>query len=801
MSTIKQKWRSWLKKSKQKLSWNQLRHHVKHFPQKRSVKDWSLMDSFAIVLRITKLLSNFMYIVALLFMMLGAGLGLGYLASQIDGVKVPNKDTLIKQVQTGSLISRLSYADGSLISTIDTDLLRTPVSSQAISENLKHAIIATEDENFKTHHGVVPKAVFRALITSLLGVGESSGGSTLTQQLLKQQILGDDPTFQRKAKEIIYALALEKDMDKDAILTAYLNVSPFGRNNKGQNIAGVEEAAQGIFGKSAAELTVPQAAFIAGLPQSPIVYSPYSADGRLKSDENLSFGLTRARNVLYNMYREGYLSKSEYDSYKTYDLKQDFIASDTVTASKHDYLYYSVMAEAQSVMYDYLVKKDKVSAQDLKNDATKAAYEERALKALQSGGYQVTTTINKAVYEAMQGAVNQYGSILDDGTGRTEVGNVLMDNQTGAILGFIGGRDYATNQNNHAFDTKRSPGSSIKPLLAYGPAIDQGLMGSASMLSNYPTTFSSGQKIMHVDDEGTAMVTLQEALNTSWNIPAFWTYQLLREKDVDVKAYMTKMGISIANYDIESLPLGGGIGVSVEQMTNAYQMIANNGAYIKGHMVAKITDPDGQVIYQHKVQPTQVFSKATATILQDLLRGPLSSGTTTQYLSRLRAVNPSLATNDWIGKTGTTNDYSDVWLAVATPKISLASWAGHDNNASLAKMTGYENHSNYLANLVNTIAQADPSLFGGGQKFSLDASVIRSTVNKQTGLKPGTATDNGRRYTVTGNTTTSYWAKNGAGNMTYYFGIGGTDSDYQKAWNSIIGGSNRSTRRSTNNRR
>lgn len=800
MSNVKKKWRSWLQKAKQSLSLKQLRHQVKHSTKKSSDQGWFLTDSFAIMLRITKLLSNFVYIVILLFAMLGAGLGFGYLASQIDGVKVPNKDSLIKQVQTGSLISQLSYSDGSLISDVDTDLLRTPVSSKSISDNVKHAIIATEDENFETHHGVVPKAVFRALITSLLGVGESSGGSTLTQQLLKLQILGDDPTFQRKAKEIIYALSLEKDMDKDAILTAYLNVSPFGRNNKGQNIAGVEEAARGIFGKSAAELTVPQAAFIAGLPQSPIVYSPYSADGRLKSDKNLSFGLTRARNVLYNMYREGYLTKSEYQSYKTYDLKQDFIASDTVAASKHDYLYYSVMGEAQSLMYDYLVKKDGVSAQDLKNDATKSAYKERALKALQSGGYKVTTTINKAVYEAMQNAVNQYGSILDDGSGRTEVGNVLMDNQTGAILGFIGGRNYATNQNNHAFDTKRSPGSSIKPLLAYGPAIDQGLMGSASMLSNYPTTFSSGQKIMHVDNEGTAMVTLQEALNTSWNIPAFWTYKLLREKGVDVKAYMTKMGITIDNYDIESLPLGGGIGVSVEQMANGYQMIANNGAYVRGHMVDKITDNEGKVIYQYKAQPVQVFSKATATIMQDLLRGPLSSGTTTQYMSRLKSLNASLASADWIGKTGTTNDYSDVWLVVSTPKVSLASWAGHDNNASLAKMTGYDNHSNYLANLVNAIDHADPNVFGNGQKFSLDSSVIRSTVNKQTGLKPGTATENGRRYTISGNTVTSYWAKNGAGNMTYHFGIGGTDSDYQKAWSSIIGSGTRSSSSSSNSK-
>ena len=134
---------------------------------------------------------------------------------------------------------------------------------------------------------------------------------------------------------------------------------------------------------------------------------------------------------------------------------------------------------------------------------------------MREGGYTIQTTINKPVHNAMQAAVANFGSVLDDGTGLVEVGNVLMDNRTGAVLGFIGGRNFDGNQNNHAFDTERSPGSTIKPLLAYGIAIDQGLMGSNSILSNYPTNFSSGEPIMHVDNRGTAMMDLREALNTS----------------------------------------------------------------------------------------------------------------------------------------------------------------------------------------------------------------------------------------------------------------------------------------------
>lgn len=749
---------------------------------------WNLWDFGAVFLRTVKLLSNFFYIIVFLFGMLGIGIAFGYLASQIDSVKVPSKDSLVKQVKTITMVSKINFSNNNLISDIDTDLLRTPVANDAISDNVKKAIVSTEDENFNQHKGVVPKAVFRATLTAVLGLGESSGGSTLTQQLIKQQVLGDDPTFKRKSKEIIYALALERYISKDDILSDYLNVSPFGRNNKGQNIAGIEEAARGIFGVSAKDLTIPQAAFLAGLPQSPIVYSPYLSTGQLKSEKEMELGIKRQHSVLYNMFRAGMLSQKDYETYKAYPISKDFIAPENVTVNKHDYLYYSVMADAKKAMFDYLVKRDNISERDLKNDATKASYEAMATTELQQGGYTVKTTINQKIYEAMQDAANRFGGLLDDGTGMVQMGNVLTDNATGAVLGFIGGRDYNLNQNNHAFDTVRSPGSSIKPIIAYGPAIDQGLMGSASVLSNYPTTYSSGQKIMHVDSEGTAMMSLQEALNTSWNIPAFWTEKLLREKGIDVEAYMTKMGYVINDYSIESLPLGGGIDVSVGTQTNAYQMIANNGNYLEQYLVDSITASDGTVVYKHEKKPVRVFSAPTATILQDLLRGPINSGSTTTFKSRLKAINPSLANADWIGKTGTTENYSDVWLMLATPKVTLGGWAGHDNNDSLAPMTGYNNESNYMANLANAIQQAGGDVFGVGQKFTLDPGVIKSTVLKSTGLQQGAVTVNGRKITVGGETTTSLWAKNGAGPMTYKFAIGGTDSDYQKAWSSFSGG-------------
>ena len=742
---------------------------------------------FAKILRGIKVTFNTLFILGFIGGLFGAGLAIGYGVALFDKAKVPQTEELLKQVKNIASISEITYSDGSTIASIEGDLLRTSVSSDAISDNLKKAIIATEDEHFNEHHGVVPKAVIRATLGTFVGLGSSSGGSTLTQQIIKQQVVGDAPTLARKATEIVDALALERVMGKDEILTAYLNIAPFGRNNKGQNIAGAQQAAEGIFGVEASQLSVPQAAFIAGLPQSPISYSPYESDGSMKSDEDIALGIKRAKDVLYNMYRTGALSKEDYQQYKDYDFKKDFLPSGSVSTASRGYLYFATLAEAVDRMYDYLIQQDNVSSQELKNESIQKAYRDLATKEIENGGYKVTTTINKNIHTAMQNAVASYGRLVDDSTGQPEVGNVLMDNKTGAILGFVGGRNYQENQNNHAIDTKRSPASTTKPLLAYGIAIDQGLMGSASILSNYPTNFSNGNPIMYVNSPGTAMMTLGEALNYSWNIPAYWTYRTLREKGVDVKGYMEKMGYEIPEYGIESLPMGGGIEVTVAQHTNGYQTIANNGVYQQKHMIAKIESPDGRVIYEYKSQPVQVYSKATATIMQSLLRDVISSRITSSFQSDLSSINPSLASADWIGKTGTTNEDENMWLMLSTPRLTLGGWLGHDDNRPLAKGAGHYRNANYMAHLVNAIQQAEPGIWGN-ERFNLDSSVTKSQVLKSTGQKPGKVSINGKEVDISGSTVTSYWAtKEGAPVTTYRFAIGGSDADYQNAWKSILG--------------
>ena len=755
--------------------------------KKSDVTGGRILSILGSILATIKGVLNTLFILGFIGGLFGAGVALGYGVALFDKAKVPPAEDLVKQVKNVSSISEIVYSDGSVIASIESDLLRTSVSSEEISDNLKKAIVATEDEHFLEHNGVVPKAVIRATLGTFAGLGSSSGGSTLTQQLIKQQVVGDAPTLARKATEIVDALALERVMGKDEILTAYLNIAPFGRNHKGQNIAGAQQAAEGIFGIDANKLSIPQAAFLAGLPQSPITYSPYENTGELKSDEDLELGLKRAKAVLYNMYRTGALTKEEYDQYKDYNLKQDFLPSGTVNAVSRDYLYFTAMSEATDRMYDYLVQQDNVSSQELKKEAVQKAYHERAEQELSKGGYKITTTINKKIHNAMQNAVANYGRLVDDSTGQPEVGNVLMDNKTGAVLGFVGGRNYQINQNNHAFDTKRSPASTTKPLLAYGIAIDQGLMGSASILSNYPTKFSNGNPIMYVNSPGTGMMTLGEALNYSWNIPAYWTYRMLREKGVDVKGYMEKMGYEIPEYGIESLPMGGGIEVTVAQHTNGYQTIANNGIYHQKHVISKIESSDGRVIYEFQDKPVQVYSKATATIMQTLLREVISSRITSSFQTDLASINSNLARADWIGKTGTTNEDENMWLMLSTPRLTLGGWLGHDDNRPMAKGAGHYRNAKYMAHLVNAIQEAEPGVWGN-ERFNLDSSVTQSQVLRSTGQKPGKVTVNGKTVDLSGSTVTSYWAnKAGAPTTSYHFAIGGSESDYQNAWSSIIG--------------
>ncbi|MEE0125116.1 MAG: transglycosylase domain-containing protein, partial [Enterococcus faecalis] len=536
-----------------------------------------------VIIRVFQSLVVFGVILIVLGGSLGLGIGMGYFAFLVEDTQPPTKEELQKEISDITEVSKMTYADGTPIANIKSDLIRTRINGDQMSPLLKKAIISTEDEYFEEHHGVVPKALVRALISDATGIGGSSGGSTLTQQLVKQQILTDETTFKRKANEILLALRIEKYFSKDEIVTTYLNVSPFGRNNKGENIAGVEEAAKGLFGKSAKDLNLPQAAFIAGLPQSPIVYTPYTNTGALKDD--LSLGMKRKDFVLFSMYREKAISQKEYEEAKAYDLKKDFLPTEQANVNTEGYLYYTVLDKAVEIVMDLDMKKAKVNRDDL-DQVGLDQYEEQARREIQSQGYTIQSTIDQNIYNTMQTAVANYGYLLDDGTadvnGNTmiETGNILMDNATGRILGFIGGRNFDINQNNHAFNADRQVGSTIKPISVYGPAIDQGLIGSESRLANYPTTYADGREFVNSTTvDLNQFVTVRNALNWSFNIPVVHVNNELRKKMGDdnfsYNHYLSKMNYPASDaWAYESAPLGP-VETNVVTQTNGFQALAN----------------------------------------------------------------------------------------------------------------------------------------------------------------------------------------------------------------------------------
>ncbi|MGH1723376.1 transglycosylase domain-containing protein [Enterococcus durans] len=741
-----------------------------------------------IIFGVFQSLTAFIIVLLLLLAALGVGIGAGYFAYLVEDTEMPTKEILQTELGNITETSKLVYADNSEISKIQTDLMRTTVPSDQISPLLKTAIISTEDEYFEEHKGYVPKAVLRALFSEATGIG-SSGGSTLTQQLVKQQILTDETTFKRKANEILLAAQVEKYFSKNEIISTYLNVSPFGRNNKGQNIAGVQEAAKGIFGVNAKDVTLPQAAFIAGLPQSPITYSPYTNTGALKED--LSAGLNRKDIVLFSMYRENKITKEQYDEAKAYDLTKDFLPQQVAEQNDREYLYYTVMNEATKIVTKQLADKDKA---DLTDGDTYDAYYQKAQQTIQNKGYTIHSTIDKNIYAAMQAGVQNYGYLLDDGTAtQVETGNVLMDNKTGRIYGFVGGRNYLQNQNNHAFDTERQAGSSIKPVLVYGPAIDMGLVGSESRVSDYATTWqegaNAGEKIVNATNEGSnTFQTIRESLEWSNNIPAYHLYQDVLNnggsKQYAYDSYLAKMNYPAnANWGVESAPLGT-IDVTTLQQTNGFQALANGGVYQEGYLIDSITDNAGNVIYKHEEKPVRIYSKAAASIMNDMMRSVLTTKITTSFKDDIASLNSDLGQADWVGKTGTTNEYRDSWLIVSTPAITISSWTGHDDNTAMNSRARIRS-SQYLANLINQVYQADPTIFGTRDKFELSSDVMKKKVAAFTGQTAGKVTVDKKTIETPNKTVESLWAKNGPEKSTFKFGVGGTDKDYEDYWKKV----------------
>ena len=693
-------------------------------------------------------LSLIFIVLGLTFGIFAASVGAGYFAALVKDEPLRKQEEMRSAIFNYEETSEVYFSEDVYIGKLRTDLERTETKLDSVSPYVLNAVYATEDEYFEVHDGIVPKAIFRGLLQDVTNSDSQTGGSTLTQQLIKNQILTNEVSYERKAKEILLAMRLEHFMSKDEILEAYLNIIPYGRNANGRNIAGIETAAQGIFNVTANELTLPQAAYIAGIPQAPFAYTPFKQGGGIKEIEGLQPGIDRMKTVLFRMKETGYITDAEYNTSINYDITQDFREKEQMPEEKYPWLTYEIENRVKDILREQFASKDGIDPERLEiEDELFNKYDILAARAVSTGGYRIHTTIDKEMYEGMlkvEEEFNNYGltlskNVTDSETGETieqdypvQAASMLIENKTGKILSFLGGRDFELEQLNHATQAKRPIGSTIKPLVVYAPAIEYGVIGAGSpvvdvKLQNLRGTSWDKSPTNYTSAQEKGIISAREALMTSQNLATVRLYDLIMDKKPT--DFLTKMGfenIDDGEYAHHALSLGGMTnGATVEENTNAFGTFANNGQFIDAYMIDKIKDSDGNIIFEHKVEPVEVFSPATAYIITDMLRDVMSNGTATLAKSRLKFQS------DFAAKTGTTQDHNDSWLVGYNPNVSLGVWLGYDYNESLYSSVANSRYGHpsarvnqFWSTMMNAMYDVNPEVVDAPNAFKAPEGVV-----------------------------------------------------------------------------
>jgi 1A family penicillin-binding protein len=524
---------------------------------------------------------------------------------------------------------------------------RTVVPLDEINDYVKWATIAIEDQNFYTHHGVEPKAILRAILTNLKDgkLLSGQGGSTITQQIIKNALLTSDKKISRKIKEWVLAPRLENKLTKDEILELYLNEVPYGGT-----VYGVQEAGRRFFGKDAKDLTLVESAYIAALPQAPTYYSPY---GNHKDELE-----KRKNKVLQEMLSLNFITQQEYDE----------ATATTVEFQKQE--DYGIKAP-HFVMYIRELLEEKYGAE-----------------LVEKGGLKVVTTLDWELQQDAEEIVKKWALINKVKFDAENASVVVIDPNTGQILTMVGSRDYFDEEIDGNFNiatASRQPGSSIKPII-YAEAFNKGYRPE-TVVFDLPTEFSttcySGGNCyspQNYDDQFLGPISLRNALAQSRNIPAVKTLYLAGIEDsLNLAKQMGLETLTSAKQYGLTLVLGGGE-VRPLDMAGAYAVFAADGIKHKTNGVLSIEDNDGKKIEEFKNEESRVLPEQTARLISSILSDNV-------------ARTPSYGTNsplyfgdvDVAAKTGTTNDYRDTWIVGYTPNVSVAAWAGNNDNRSILK--------------------------------------------------------------------------------------------------------------------
>ncbi len=537
---------------------------------------------------------------------------------------------------------------------IHDNVKRTEIPLSEMSIYIQQATISIEDAHFYEHYGFRPTSFIRALLANIISGGFSQGGSTIDQQIVKNALLTRDKTITRKIKEIILSLKLDREVPKDTILQIYLNESPYGGT-----LYGVEEASNAYFGKHAKDITLPEAAYLAALPQSPTYYSPYGKHrDLLEKRKNL---------VLQRMYELGYITKEERNKAQGENLSFERDVSNSGKA-----LHF--------VMYirEYLEQK---YGDDM----------------VQNGGLKIITTIDYNLQKQLEEIVKQGAFENEKRYKATNAAAVAIDPRTGQILAMVGSRDFfdtaIPGQYNIA-TASRQPGSSFKPIV-YAAAFSLGYTPE-TVLFDVPTQFSSQcdaygkpnkgvkESVCYMPDNYDGLfrgpVSLRNALAQSLNVPAVKLLYLTGINNAITLAQ--NMGLSTINdpdrYGL-SLVLGGGE-VTLLELTNAYGVFANNGVYNKPQGVLEVRDNDDTILEKYSQQEKEVLPESVTSLVSSVLSDNTAKIPSYGVSSPLYFGSRPVA-----DKTGTTNDYRDVWVIGYTPSVVVGMWGGNNDNTPIDK--------------------------------------------------------------------------------------------------------------------
>ncbi|WP_313641599.1 transglycosylase domain-containing protein, partial [Paenibacillus sp.] len=460
---------------------------------------------------------KWMFILGIIGILFIGGAAVGYVTSMVKDEPVRSEEMIQQQVGQNAITGFAYFRDGAPIGQLRTEEDRRLIEYNDIPQLIIDAVLAIEDNNFNEHNGVDFKGTLRAVKQKLLNESVQTGGSTLTQQLARRVFLNLDRTEDRKAKEILLSLRLERFLTKQEILTAYLNKVPFGNGSNGYNVFGIKAAAKGIFGLDDLDkLNIAQAAYLAGLPQLPSAYSAFNGIGKF-NEKAFNRAMDRQQLVLRRMLEENKITTSQYDEALKFDIKSSLAPHTKKAYATYPYLMMETERKAAEIILS--LNEEKNGTTDTASSSDNAVLLEEARQQLMTGGYRVYTTIDKKVYSAMHSISEDSNNFTKDSKtkGIEQTAGILIDNKTGAILGMIEGRDFNIEQMNYATQMVRQPGSTMKPISAYLPALDAGLIQPAGILDDAPIILKDGGKGFHIPKNANnryqGLVTARYALN------------------------------------------------------------------------------------------------------------------------------------------------------------------------------------------------------------------------------------------------------------------------------------------------